>query len=105
MIRHIILFKVKHNCPTIAVNQALQNFLSLQKKLIGIEAMMVGECYFHEDNSSEFTHAISIDFLDKKTLENFFNNPITNFAKDGVVRIAEHGYQGVIGFSINGEDQ
>lgn len=55
-------------------------------------------------NMQGVSHAISIDFVDQKALDNFFNNPITIPAKKKIVNIAENGYQGIIGFDLENAD-
>lgn len=108
MIRHTILFKVKDNVGQDDINDALFSMKELDDKLGGIFAIHTDECHFHDEKSKDFfmhnmqgvSHAISIDFVDQKALDNFFNSPITIPAKNKIVNIAESGYQGIIGFDL-----
>lgn len=108
MIRHTILFKVKSNVIQDDINDALFSMKEIEAKLDGIFAINTDECHFHDEKSKDFfmhnmqgvSHAISIDFVDQKALDNFFNNPITVPAKNKVINIAENGYKGIIGFDL-----
>lgn len=113
MIRHTILFKIKQNTAEFEVTEALAAMRELAQKLTGVFAVDVGECQFHDEKSRFFftykilqgvTHAVSIDFKDENALEDFFVNPITKRAKDLVVKIAENGYKGIIGFDLENEN-
>jgi hypothetical protein len=112
MIRHTILFKVKPDVTQDNINDALFSMQELQKKLSGIFAIHVAECHFHDEKSKEFfmhnmqgiSHAISIDFFDQKSLDNFFNNLITIPAKRKIVNITENCYQEIIGFDLENVD-
>jgi hypothetical protein len=113
MIRHTILFKVKQNAADFEVDEALTAMRELAQSLSGVFAVDVGECQFHDEKSRFFftykmlqgvTHAVSIDFKDESELEDFFVNPVTKTAKDLVVKIAENGYKGVIGFDLENDE-
>lgn len=112
MIRHTILFKVKQNAADFEIDETLAAMRELARVLPGVFAVDVGECQFHDEKSRFFftykmlqgvTHAISIDFKDENALEDFFVNPVTSAAKDLVVKIAENGYKGIIGFDLENE--
>ena len=47
-----------------------------------------------------FTHGFSIDFKDQNDYDAFLNDPLTHPAKDGIVSIAEDGYNGIVGFDF-----
>ena len=105
MIRHTILFKTKADVSAKHIQEAMKGFLDLQNKLTGVITMLGGACHFNEsvvrDKANKiFTHSISIDFEEKRDIDNFFNNPVTNSAKDGIVNIVEGGYEGIIGFEL-----
>jgi len=109
MIRHTILFKVKQSAVEFEINEALAAMRQLEKTLSGVFAVDAGECQFHDEKSRFFftykmlqgaTHAVSIDFVDENALEEFFENPVTKTAKELVVKIAENGYKGIIGFDL-----
>lgn len=109
MIRHTILFKVKQNAVEFEINEALAAMRQLAQKLPGVFAVNAGECQFHDEKSRFFftykmlqgvTHAVAIDFKDENALEDFFENPVTKPAKELVVKIAENGYKGIIGFDL-----
>lgn len=113
MIRHTILFKVKQNADEFDIHQALAAMKDLAPKLAGVFAVDVGECQFHDEKSRFFftykmlqgaSHCISIDFKGENALEDFFVNPITSHAKDLVVKVAENGYEGIIGFDLENEN-
>lgn len=113
MIRHTILFKVKSNIANDEIQHALFMMEELQHRLSGVFAINTGECQFHDEKSKDFfthgmlqgvTHAVSIDFFDQDSLDNFFNNPITHPAKETIIRIAENGYNGIIGFDLENKD-
>jgi len=113
MIRHTILFKVKQNAADFEIVEALAAMRELAQVLPAVFAVDVGECQFHDEKSSFFftykmlqgvTHAVSIDFKDECAWEDFFVNPLTQTAKDLVVKIAENGYKGIIGFDLENED-
>jgi hypothetical protein len=109
MIRHTILFKVKSTVSNDEIHHALAAMKSLGNSLTGIFAIYSGECHFHDVKSRIFfshaiSHAISIDFIDKNALDNFFNNPVTHPAKNEIVKIAEGGYEGLIGFDLENKD-
>ncbi|HEV2613589.1 MAG TPA: Dabb family protein [Gammaproteobacteria bacterium] len=101
MIRHTILFKTKAGLSEQVIEAACADFLSLKKKLPGIVTMVGGRCALHEGKGSNvFSHAFSIDFLDKKAMNLFLTDPVTHPAKDGIVNIAEGGYAGLMGFDL-----
>lgn len=113
MIRHTILFKFKQNAADFEIDEALAAMRELKERLPGVFAVDAGECQFHDEKSRFFftykmlqgvTHAVSIDFRDENALEDFFVNPVTSTAKDLVVKIAENGYKGIIGFDLENED-
>lgn len=114
MIRHTILFKVKQNAAEFEIDGALSAMRELAQTLPGVFSVDVGECQFHDEKSRFFfsykmlqgvTHAVSIDFMDENALEDFFVNPATKTAKDLVVKIAENGYKGIIGFDLTNEQK
>jgi hypothetical protein len=109
MIRHTILFKVKSNVSTQMVENALTDMEALKHTLPGILTIITGKCRYHDDlhdqKSTNFfvdsvSHAISIDFADQDALNQFFKDPITHPAKEGIVNIAEGGYEGLVGFDL-----
>lgn len=108
MIRHTILFKAKSNVSAKEIDHALAAMRVLGSKLSGISAIIADECHFHDEKSRNFfvqnmqgmSHAISIDFVDQAALDDFFNNAVTHPAKDGIVKIAENGYNGIIAFDL-----
>lgn len=113
MIRHTIMFKVTRNASDDDISEAMAAMQGLQHHLPGIFAINVGECQFHDEKSKFFftykmlmgvTHAISIDFTDENALEEFFHNPVTKIPKDLVVKIAENGYKGIIGFDLQNDN-
>ena len=107
MIRHTIVFKLNSNATAETINHAINSMCALQTTLSGIERVIAGECYFHDDKSVNFfsegmSHCIMIDFIDRHALDNFFKNPMTHSAKDAVIHIAEGGYAGIVGFDFIG---
>lgn len=113
MIRHTILFKVKQNALEFEIDEALIAMRTLAQTLPGVFAVDAGECQFHDEKSRFFftykmlqgaTHAVSIDFKDEDALEDFFINPATKNAKDLVIKIAEGGYKGIIGFDLENKE-
>lgn len=105
MIRHTILFKLNSTATVETIDHAINSMCSLQAKLPGVLQVIAGECYFHDDKSTNFfsegmSHSIMIDFVDQNALNNFFNDPITHPAKDAVVNITEGGYAGIVGFDF-----
>ena len=113
MIRHTILFKVKQSADKLEIDEALAAMRELARRLPGVFAVDVGECLFHDEKSRFFftykmlqgvTHTVSIDFTDENALEDFFVNPTTKTAKELVVKIAENGYKGIIGFDLKNDE-
>lgn len=113
MIRHTILFKAKHEIATSEIDNALAMMRDLKNILPGVFAINIGECQFHDEKSRKFftyglaqevSHAISIDFFDQSMLDNFFSDPITHPAKNEIVKIAENGYSGIIGFDLENKE-
>jgi hypothetical protein len=105
MIRHTILFKAKSSSSIPEIKTAINDFLELRHKLPGIISIMGGECHFQENAikaraTMVFTHAISIDFENEKSLQTFFTDSITHPAKNQIVAIVEGGYDAIIGFEI-----
>lgn len=105
MIRHTILFKLKSNTTIESVDHAINSMCDLKSKLPGIIRVVAGECYFHDEKSTEFfsegiSHGISIDFVDQNALDQFFKDSVTHPAKEAVVSVAEGGYKGIIGFDF-----
>jgi hypothetical protein len=105
MIRHTVLFKVKAGTPNQVVVTAISDFLALKNKLSGLISIVGGKCHFHEQKSSNafagtFTHGFSMDFEDQGAYDAFLNDPVTHPAKDGIVNIAEGGYEGIVGFDF-----
>src|SRR3990167_2793279 len=105
MIRHTVLFKVKAGTPNQAIVSAVSDFLALKGKLPGLLSISGGKCHFHEQKSSNafasiFTHGFSMDFKDQAAYDAFLNDPVTHPAKDGIVSIAEGGYDGIVGFDF-----
>jgi len=112
MIRHTILFKVKSNAADVEIDNALAAMRELENILPDVFSVDTGECQFHDEKSKFFftykmlqgvTHAVSIDFMNENALEDFFVNPATRTAKELVVKIAENGYKGIIGFDLENE--
>tara|TARA_R110000868_G_scaffold208838_3_gene458387 strand:- start:3504 stop:3848 length:345 start_codon:yes stop_codon:yes gene_type:complete len=113
MIRHTILFKVKSTVADAEIDNALAAMKELETVLPDVFSVDTGECQFHDDKSKFFftykmlqgvTHAVSIDFMNENALEDFFVNPATKIAKELVVRIAENGYKGIIGFDLESQE-
>lgn len=105
MIRHTILFKLKPSVTAEQLDSAINGICDLKNKLDGILSIIAGECYFHDEKSTEFfsdavSHGISIDFVDRAALDRFFKDPITHSAKNAIVNISEGGYQGIVGFDF-----
>ncbi len=105
MIRHTIVFKLNSTATVEKIDHAINSMCSLQSKLPGILRVTAGECYFHDEKSTQFfsegmSHSIMIDFIDQHALDNFINNPITHLAKDAVLIISEGGYAGIVGFDF-----
>lgn len=105
MIRHTILFKLRSHVTLDELDSAINGICELKNKLEGMLSIVAGECYFQDDKSTSFfseavSHGISIDFVDQTALERFFKDPITHPAKDAIVKIAEGGYDGIIGFDF-----
>lgn len=113
MIRHTILFKVKSNVTDAEIDSALASMKELKNILPDVFSVDTGECQFHDEKSRLFftykmlqgvTHAVSIDFFNEQALEDFFVNPATKTAKELVVKIAENGYKGIIGFDLENDN-
>ncbi len=103
MIRHTILFTLKPNVSTQAINEMISTMLALKEKLPGILNIVGGTCDFHEATQSKpFTHGFSIDFKDQAALDQFFQDAVTHPAKDKILNIAVGGYDGIIGFNFIG---
>jgi hypothetical protein len=101
MVRHTILFKLKQGVSKREVENIFSELLSLTHDLTGVEAIMGGTCYFHEEtNSNMFSHGFSIDFRDSEARALFLANPMTWPIKDKIIDVAEKGMQGVIGFDF-----
>ena len=105
MIRHTILFKVKSGVSIQVIEHMLTEMQALKNKLPGILSMTCGECHFHDEKSTQFfsdafSHAISIDFKDQNSLNQFFTDPITHPVKSSIINISEGGYEGIIGFDL-----
>lgn len=101
MIRHTILFKTKPGISKEAAEVACANLIALKNKLPGIVTMIGGECELHEGKGGDiFTHAFSIDFKNREAVESFLSDPITHPAKEGIINIADGGYEGLVGFDL-----
>src|SRR3990167_2741223 len=101
MIRHTILFKIKPGISKEAAEMAFANLIALKNKLSGIVTMIGGKCELHEGKGGDiFTHAFSIDFKDREAVNSFLNNPVTHPAKEGIINIADGGYEGLVGFDL-----
>ena len=80
---------------------ACANLIALKNKLSGIVTMIGGKCELHEGKGGDiFTHAFSIDFKDREAVNSFLNNPVTHPAKEGIINIADGGYEGLVGFDL-----
>lgn len=106
MIKHTVLFKVKAGTPNQTIESAVSDFLALKDKIPGLLSISGGKCHFHAQKSSDafagtFTHGFSIDFEDQNAYDAFLSDPLTHPAKDGIVSIAEGGYDGIIGFDFH----
>lgn len=101
MIRHTILFKVKHGISKKQMDNIYMQVCVLQNKLPGILSILCGECDFHEATEIRpFSHGFSIDFKDQLSLNAFFTNPITHPVKEMIVNACAGGIRGIIGFNF-----
>lgn len=105
MIKHTVLFKIKAATPNQTIESAVSDFLALKDKIPGLLSIAGGKCHFHAQKSLDafariFTHGFSIGFKDQKAYDTFLNDPLTHPAKDGIVNIAEGGYDGIVGFDF-----
>ena len=105
MIQHTIVFKVKSNATYQAIQEAMEQMISLKDKLPSILHIAAGECQFHDERSKAFfeesiSHAISIDFENEEALTQFFTKLIAYPAKGSMVNIAEGGMDRIVGFEF-----
>lgn len=90
------------------IQDALAYFQSYEKKLSKVLSIFVGECQFHDDKSVQYfmrnivnaSHCISIDFMDRQALTEFFDDPLMLEAKKKIVRITEGGYGAIVAFDL-----
>jgi hypothetical protein len=105
MIRHTILFKVKSGVSIQVIESMLKEMQALKNKLPGIISITCGECHFHDEKSTHFfsdslSHAISIDFENQNSLNQFFTDSITHPVKSSIINMAEGGHEGLVGFDL-----
>lgn len=113
MIRHNILFKVKSHISEDEIRRVIELMCAHERNLPGVFSMIGGECQFHDDKSTNFfmhdiargaSHCISIDFVDRKSLDDFFEDSALLDAKKEIVRITEGGYDGIVAFDLENPD-
>lgn len=109
MIRHNIIFKAKPDASDEQVTEAIDGLCMHDRDLRNVFSIMGGKCHMHDEKSTNFfmhdiahgaTHCISIDFINRQALEDFFNNPALLAAKEGIVAVAEGGYEGIVAFDL-----
>jgi len=101
MIRHTVLFKLKAHVSKQEVEEVFTEILALTNDLPGIIAITGGTCFFHEKKDIPlFSHGFSIDFQDKKARDAFFSAPATHPFQNNIVKIADGGTAGILGFDF-----
>ena len=101
MIRHTVLFKIRHDVTSREMDRIYTEIRNLKQKLPGIFAIFCGECDFHEATEIRpFSHGFSIDFQDQQALNAFFNDPVTYPVKEMIVNACAGGTRGIIGFNF-----
>lgn len=101
MIRHIVLFRVKERVSPEFIRQAFDRLFLLQNQIVGILNISGGKCHFHQGKGKGYiTHGFSIDFVHAEAYSAFLHDPVTHPAKQGIINIAENGYEGLFGFDL-----
>jgi hypothetical protein len=102
MIRHNILFKIKPTIMDDEIHSAFQLLFDLKKVLPGFVRVAAGKCHFHENYPAQVDglYGFSIDFENEDAYSNFLNNPVTNPAKEAMLKMIVDGYDGLYGFDV-----
>jgi hypothetical protein len=75
MIRHILLLQFTANTTGQDVAEIMSLFEAVKFKIEGIVAVSAGENMSPEGKNKQFTHCISMDFVDTTARDNYLSHP------------------------------
>ncbi len=74
-VKHIVLMKFKHHCPSQQIANCFAELAGLTQQLEGIEHFSCGEYSSPENLNRGFTHAFEMIFKDEKARDNYLIAP------------------------------
>ena len=102
MIRHTVLFTIKPETSENELKSIFQEVKQWQDTVSGVLSIVCGKCSYQEGKGIEnFTDGFSIDFVDQKSLNDFFVDENTSGLKFKLVNLIVNGIDGIHGFEFS----
>ena len=95
MIRHVVLFKLRHGLGALAAAEIFNALKALKHEIPGIIAVSCGADVSPEGLQRGHTHAFSVDFINAAARDAYLPNPAHQKVGGMIVASSEGGVSGI----------